>query len=265
MINSNSPDILKEIVRIKKDRVDDTKNKLPLNSLKNMINLDTKPLNFAGCLMGDRIRVIAEVKKASPSKGLFDDNINVGSLAKIYADNGAAAISVLTNEDHFQGSIDDLKTAHSVAYPMGIPLLRKEFIFDPYQIYEAKAFGADAILLIVSMLDKNQIIEFMQIASELWLQCLVEIHDNSELDIAIDCNADIIGINNRDLHTFKTDLSTTEQLAPLVPTDRIVVSESGISTRNDVGRMFKSGARAILVGESLIKSEDPGEALRGLL
>jgi len=265
MINSNSPDILKEIVRIKKNRVIDTKKTLPLNSLKNMINFDEKPLNFAGCLMGDRIRVIAEVKRASPSKGLFDGAIDARSLARIYADNGAAAISILTNEDHFRGAIEDLENARSITYPIGIPLLRKEFIFDPYQIYEAKAFGADAVLLIVSMLDKNQIIEFMQIASELWLQCLIEIHDESELYIAIDCNADIIGINNRNLRTFKTDLITTEQLAPLVPTDKIIVSESGISTRSDVERMNKAGANAILVGEYFIKSGDPGKALRELI
>ena len=264
MINSDSPDILKEIVRVKKDRVSDAKKSIPISSLKNMVDPKYKPLNFAGALMGNGIRLIAEIKRASPSKGLFDADIDAKDLASIYADNGAAAISVLTNEDHFRGSIDDLEVARSVTYPKGIPLLRKEFIFDPYQIYEAKAFGADAILLIVAMLDKNQIMEFMDIASSLWLQCLVEIHKESELEIAIECNADIIGINNRDLHTFKTDLIVTEQLAPLVPTGKVVVSESGISTKDDVVRMHKAGAGAILVGESLVRSGDPALSLKEL-
>ena len=142
--------------------------------------------------------------------------------------------------------------------------MHTEFIFDEYHIYEAKAFGADAILLIVAMLDKNQIMEFMDIASSLWLQCLVEIHKESELEIAIECNADIIGINNRDLHNFKTDLIVTEQLAPLVPTGKVVVSESGISTKDDVVRMHKAGAGAILVGESLVRSGDPALSLKEL-
>ena len=265
MINSHSPNVLKEIVRIKKVRVADAKKSLPLTSLKNMINSQYKPLNFAGALMGSEVRVIAEIKRASPSKGLFDENIDAKSLASIYADNGAAAISVLTNEDHFSGSIEDLEDTRSITYPKGIPVLRKEFIFDPYQIYEAKAFGADAILLIVAMLDKNQIIEFMDLASDLWLQCLIEIHEESELEVAIECNADIIGINNRDLHTFKTDLVNTEHLAPLVPSGKVVVSESGISTKEDVTRMYRAGAGAILVGESLVNSGNPAQALRGLL
>ena len=142
--------------------------------------------------------------------------------------------------------------------------MRKEFIFDPYQIYEARAFGADAILLIVSMLDRSQIKEFMELASSLWIQCLIEVHDEEELHIAIDCGADIIGINNRDLKTFETTLETTETLAPLVPSGTIIVSESGISNRGDVDRVMAAGAGAILVGESLVRSSDPSGQLREL-
>ena len=142
--------------------------------------------------------------------------------------------------------------------------MRKEFIFDPYQIYEARAFGADAILLIVSMLNPRQIKEFMELASSLWIQCLVEVHDEIELRVAIDCGAEIIGINNRDLKTFETTLKTTESLAPLVPPGIIVVSESGISNRSDVDRVIESGAGAILVGESLVKSSDPSGQLKEL-
>ena len=157
-----------------------------------------------------------------------------------------------------------MKSVSDIVHPYGIPVLRKEFIFDPYQIYEARAFGADAILLIVSMLNPRQIEEFMELASSLWIQCLVEVHDEIELRVAIDCGAEIIGINNRDLKTFETTLKTTESLAPLVPPGTIIVSESGISNRSDVDRVMASGAGAILVGESLVKSSDPSGQLKEL-
>ena len=157
-----------------------------------------------------------------------------------------------------------MKSVSDIVHPYGIPVLRKEFIFDPYQIYEARAFGADAILLIVSMLNPRQIEEFMGLASSLWIQCLVEVHDEIELRVAIDCGAEIIGINNRDLKTFETTLKTTESLAPLVPPGTIIVSESGISNRSDVDRVMASGAGAILVGESLVKSSDPSGQLKEL-
>ena len=157
-----------------------------------------------------------------------------------------------------------MKSVSDIVHPYGIPVLRKEFIFDPYQIYEARAFGADAILLIVTMLNPRQIEEFMELASSLWIQCLVEVHDEIELRVAIDCGAEIIGINNRDLKTFETTLKTTESLAPLVPPGTIIVSESGISNRSDVDRVMESGAGAILVGESLVKSSDPSGQLKEL-
>jgi len=265
MINSNTPDILKDIVELKRVRVEERKKSLSMLQLEDLISKAERPLNFSGRLMGDGIRVIAEVKRASPSKGIFKEALDAANLARTYAENGAAAISVLTNEDHFKGSIDDMAAAHSAVFTLGVPVLRKEFIFDPYQIYEARAFGADAILLIVSMLDEQQIKEFMEIARSIWIQCLVEIHNELELEKAIHCDADIIGINNRDLHTFDTTLETTERLAPLIPFGNIIVSESGISDKEDVKRVESAGVKAILVGESLVRTPDPGMALKALM
>ena len=230
-----------------------------------MISSRERPLYFSGCLRGDAVKVIAEVKRGSPSKGVFSKDIKASELAAIYAENGAAAVSVLTNEDHFYGSIEDLLEVHDEVYQWGVPVLRKEFIFDPYQIYEARAYGADAILLIVSMLDKDQLIEFTNIATSLWMQCLVEVHDEKELELAVESGAEIIGINNRDLRTFNTTLETTEVLAPKAPVGKFLVSESGISSRTDIERGMKAGVGAVLVGESLVTADDPAIALRNLL
>ena len=265
MISKDSPDILKEIVKEKEIRVSQRKIALPIANLRSKVDRTSIPFNFAGRLMGNSIRVIAEVKKASPSKGIFRDELDVCELSSTYVQNGAAAISVLTNEDHFMGSIEDLAEVSETVHPNGVPVLRKEFIFDEYQIYEARAFGADAILLIVSMLSESQIGEFMDIANSLYLQCLVEIHDEDELEIAVNCGAEVIGINNRNLHSFKTSISVTENLAPKIPGNAIIVSESGIATKNDAERVFRAGAAAILVGESLVTAPDAGQALRSLL
>ena len=159
----------------------------------------------------------------------------------------------------------DLTDVHEAVYADGLPVLRKEFIFDSYQIHESRAYGADAILLIVSMLSKQQISDFMDIAASLSLQCLVEVHDDEELDIAVDCGAEIIGVNNRNLRTFETSLETTELLAPRIPAGKIVVSESGISNKMDIERVRIAGAHAVLVGESLVRSHDPSHALRLLM
>ena len=265
MVNRNLPDILKEIVSVKKLEVERAKIDTPIEQLEELISQKTPPLNFAGALMGDSVRIIAECKRSSPTAGLLKSNYNPASIAKSYASNGAAAISVLTNVDHFHGSLKDLENVSEAMNPHDIPVLRKEFIFDTYQIYEARAFGADAILLIVSMLDEQQIKEFMGIARSIWIQCLVEVHNELELEKAIQCGADIIGINNRDLHTFDTTLETTERLAPLVPYGKIIVSESGISDKEDVKRVESAGVKAILVGESLVRTPDPGMALKALM
>ena len=265
MINPDTPNILKEIVQIKQERLKARKREIPRQEVESLISSRERPLNFSGCLMGDSVRVIAEIKRGSPSKGVFSKSIKASELAAVYAENGAAAVSVLTNEDHFYGSIEDLLEVHNEVYQSGVPVLRKEFIFDPYQIYEARAYGADAILLIVSMLDKDQLIDFTNIATSLWMQCLVEVHDEKELELAVESGAEIIGINNRDLRTFNTTLETTEILAPKVPPGKILVSESGISDKSDIERVMKAGVGAVLVGESLVTADDPAIALRNLL
>jgi indole-3-glycerol phosphate synthase len=264
-MTANTPDILKKIVAAKRREVERLKGEVALPELERRIEGQPPPLNLSGALMGDTMRVIAEVKKASPAKGLLRPDFDPASLAEAYVDNGAAAVSVLTNADHFQGSIGDMETVHAVAGPRGVPVLRKEFIFDPYQVYESRAFGADAILLVVSILEPRVLSDLLILAQGLWMQCLVEVHDEGELKVALDAGAEIVGINNRDLRTFVTDLEVTERLAPLVPTDKIVVSESGIHDREDVLRVGRAGARAVLVGEALVTAPDPGAKLRELL
>lgn len=258
------PDILKEIVENMRCEVEDLKVKIPIQSLERSIEVQDQPLNLAGALWGDSVRIIAEVKKASPVKGILRADLDVTELSSAYADNGAAAISVLTNRSYFQGSLNDLKIVCGIAKPRRLPVLRKEFIFDPYQVYEARANGADAILLIVSMHTPASLSSLMSVARNLWLQVLVEIHDTEELRVALDAGAEIIGINNRNLRTFDTDLAVTEKIAPLIPKDKIIVSESGIANRGHIGRLKNAGAQAALIGESLVASADPGSKLREL-
>jgi indole-3-glycerol phosphate synthase len=260
-----TPNILKKIVEVKRREVERLKVELPLSELKQRIELQTPPLDFAKALRGGDVGVIAEVKKASPSKGLLREDFDAVWLAQTYAENGAAAISVLTNVNHFQGSIEHLEAVHSVANPRGIPVLRKEFIYDPYQVYEARAYGADALLLIVAMLTPEFLKELLVLSVELGMQCLVEIHDESELDVALKSGAEVVGINNRDLRTFKTDLGLTDRLAPLIPREKVIVSESGISSREHIERVKAVGANAVLIGESLVTASDVGSKLRELV
>lgn len=265
MVIPSAPDILKQIVEVKSQEVDRLKMDEPISSLRERIDARAAPLNFAGSLMGSRVRIIAEIKKASPAKGILRRDFDPQWIAATYAEHGAAAISVLTNTDHFQGSIQHLSMVHEAVHGMGIPVLRKEFIFDPYQVYEARANGADAILLIVAMLSPDQLSELRELAQQFWMQTLVEVHDESELEIALAGGAEIIGINNRDLRTFVTDLSVTEKLAPQVPGGRLVVSESGIDTQADIARVQSAGAHAALIGEALITAQDIGQKLASLV
>ena len=265
MQDTGAPSILMEIVAAKRREVDRLKVEAPLPVLERRIDAQKPPLNLAGALMGDSVSIIAEVKKASPTGGLLRADLDPGSLARAYANNGAAAVSVLTNADHFKGNIGHLETVHGAVNPTGIPVLRKEFIFDPYQVWESRAYGADAILLIAAILSPESLRELMDLAQKTWMQCLVEVHDEEELGVALDAGAEIIGINNRDLHIFVTDLGVTERLAPLVPSDRIIVSESGISEREHVQRVGRAGAHAVLVGEALVTARDPGRKLKELL
>jgi indole-3-glycerol phosphate synthase len=216
------------------------------------------------------VRVIAEVKKASPSKGVIRPDFDPVAIARSYEAGGAACLSVLTDEPFFQGSLDDLRAVRAA---VGLPILRKDFLIDPYQVYEARAAGADAILLIVAAFAGESaggrapadMARLLTLARELGMDALVEVHTEAELAVALEAGADLIGINNRDLRTFETTLAVTERLAPRIPADRLVVSESGIGSQADLIRVARAGARAVLVGESLMRAPDPGAALRQLL
>ena len=263
-VRTDSPDILKKIVEVKSREVDRLKDEVPVAELETRLQDQSEPLDFAGALSGTRVKVIAEIKKASPSRGVLRENLDVEWLANLYVENGAAAISVLTNSDHFHGSLDDMQAAGAIAHRNDIPVLRKEFVYDPYQVVEARAHGADAILLIATMLRPDQLMRLKSQAEELGMQCLVEVHDEDELAVAIEAEAKIIGINNRDLRTFHTTLDTTFELADMVPADCILVSESGLRTPEDIERVRDAGASAVLIGDALVTAPDPGEKLREL-
>ena len=216
---------------------------------------------------GARLRLIAEIKRASPSKGLFDANLDAGKQALAYAAAGAAAISVLTEPDHFQGTVADLEAARrAVGADADRPaLLRKEFVFDPYQVLEARAFGADALLLITMLLEPAALTELIALVRATEMEPLVEVHDEEELRVALDCGAQVIGVNNRDLRTFVEDLGVTERLAALVPADVTLVAESSIKVAADAERMAAAGAHALLVGEALVLSGDITAKARELM
>lgn len=264
MRGPDTPDILRRIVEEKRVEVERLKVETPVSEIERRIEGQPQPHSLGVALRGSEVRVIAEIKKASPSRGLLRADFDPPAHAKSYVKNGAAAVSVLTNA-RFQGEIEHLRQVHAVTHPAGKPVLRKEFTFDPYQVAEARAYGADAVLLIVAMLSKAQIQELMGLGAEHGMESLVEVHDERELEVALSSGADVIGINNRDLRTFHTDLETTDRLAPLVPAGKTVVSESGIASRADIARVRSAGAHAVLVGESLMVSDDPGAKLRGLL
>ena len=255
--------ILEEIVAAKKGEVEDLKRRVPQVELEGRAKAMTLPLNLSGALLGDRVRLIAEVKKASPSRGLLAENFDPQSLTQAYVENGAAAISVLT-DPRFQGTLDDLEAVSQVASLRRTPVIRKDFIFDPYQVYEARSNGADGLLLIVAILSPSHLAEMLSVCQELWMQALVEVHDEAELDAAVDGGAEIIGINNRNLHTFETNLSVTEGLAGRVPRGKIIVSESGIFTAADVSHLQGLGVNAVLVGEALVTADDVAAKVREL-
>jgi len=254
--------MLEKIVALKKEMVEQRKKVLPLSCLKERIARQRPPLDFASALVGDHIRLIAEVKQASPSRGVLNPNLNPTKLAKTYAEGGAAAISVLTEENYFKGSIDYLAAIREV---VRLPLLRKDFIFDPYQVYESRAYGADALLLIAAILSRPQLEELLSLSHSLGLRCLVEVHKENEVERALRSKARIIGINNRDLDTFNIDINTTRRLRPLIPKEKIVVSESGVKSRKDIEKLRKWGVNAILVGEALVTAGDVLTKMRELL
>ena len=253
---------LSRILQEKQQEVAYKKQRIPLEALRARIAAAKKPLDFLGALRRPGIQLIAEVKKASPSKGLLCPNFDPIRLAKAYADNGAAAISVLTDAPYFQGCLDHLLTIKAALGEGCPPLLRKDFIIDPYQVFEARAYAADALLLIVAALDDARLGELLAQAWSLGMEALVEVHTKEELTRALDCGARVMGINNRDLHTFEISLKTTYTLRPLAPPGLVTVSESGIETRRDIEGLEKLGINAVLIGESLVKAQDPGAKIR---
>lgn len=219
------------------------------------------PRSLYNALSGPKLSVIAEVKKASPSKGVLCEDFRPVEIAGQYEAGGADAVSVLTEEFYFKGSAEYLRQARKA---IGLPILRKDFIIDEYQIYEARAIGSDAVLLIAALLSKKALTAFIKLAKSLRLDCLVEVHDKEELKKVLGCGAKIIGVNNRDLKTFQVDLETTERLSPLVPKSCVLVSESGIRTHEDMLRLHTCGANAVLIGERLMRSGDIGATLKVL-
>ena len=257
--------ILDEIVKLKKEGLARSKLSVPVSELEALSSKRPPPLYLASALQGDSINLIAEIKRASPSKGPIRPDLDAVELARTYAQNGAAAISVLTEERYFQGTLEELSTISKELQRGKIPLLRKDFIFDTYQVHESRAFGADALLLIVAILSSEQLGELLWLSHNLGMQCLVEVHNEAEVESAILRGAHIIGINNRDLKTFTIDLATTKRLRPLVPPDHIVVSESGIENRGDVQMLREWGVDAILVGEALVAAGDVARKMKELV
>ncbi len=244
---------LDKILARKVDEVAALKAQTPEKSLINIVRIACPVRDIMKSLRRDTVSLIAEVKKASPSKGVLIEDFDPVALGKTYSENGAAAISVLTDEHFFQGKLEYLTQVHDV---VKVPVLRKDFVIDTYQIYEARAVNADMILLIVAALDDTQLQDFYTLATELGMTALVEVHTETEMERALNLKAQLIGVNNRDLRTFDVDLMTTARLAKMVPEDVLLVAESGIRTVEDVRKMGSYGASAVLVGEHLVKSGD---------
>jgi indole-3-glycerol phosphate synthase len=253
--------ILDRILAAKREEVAAAKRRVPEAELRASPLYAAPRRSFRGALERGRA-IVAEVKRASPSKGVLREHFEPVELARAYARGGAAAISVLTESQFFHGHLDHLS---AIRQAVGLPLLRKDFLFDPYQLHEARAFGADAILLIVRALDRLLLADLLQLASELELGTLVEVHNEEELDAALSVGATLVGINNRDLATFHTSLETTERLVPRLPQGVLVVAESGIETRAEIERLERIGVHAFLIGEALVRAGDPVRKLQELL
>ncbi|MEW6170220.1 MAG: indole-3-glycerol phosphate synthase TrpC [Candidatus Omnitrophota bacterium] len=247
--------IIAKIIKEKRREVSLKKNKVPLKYLLREINKNKTPIrNFQKSLSQKGINLIAEIKKASPSKGILSYDFNPLGLAKIYQRSGADALSILTDEKFFKGKLEYIKKIKKIT---NLPILRKDFIIDAYQVYETKLAGADAILLIASILTKDELKSFLNLSNKLGLHSLVEVHTRNDLKKALAVGAKNIGINNRSLKTFKVDLKTTKKLINFIPHNKIIVSESGINTKNDVLYLKKlKKINAILVGEALVKSKN---------
>jgi len=254
--------ILDQIVTAKRQEVASLKKATPLARLQGAIRDLPPTRDFKQAISRRPCAIIAEVKRSSPSKGRIREQFDPVQIASLYQEHGAQAVSVLTDEQFFEGKGDYLA---AIKKAIALPLLRKDFIIDAYQIYETRVLGADALLLIAAILDKGQLQEYIELAEQLGLAPLVEVHTKAELDKALAAGAEIIGINNRDLQTFSTDLKRTLELAPLIPKGKIVVTESGIATRKDIELLMQAGVHCFLIGEALMQADDIGKKLRELL
>jgi indole-3-glycerol phosphate synthase len=264
-MTDNTPDILVKIFDRKKEEIADRNKKIPAGIMQQLAEAADEPRGFVDAISrkiaDGHAAVIAEIKKASPSKGLLRENFKPAEIASSYAENGAACLSVLTDRDFFQGHEEYLQQARKACE---LPVIRKDFIIDPYQVFEARAINADCILLIVSALTDNQLEELSQLAIQLGMDVLVEVHDLAELERALVLNLPLIGINNRNLRTFETSLDTTLSLLQRIPEGHIVVTESGIHTQDDVKLMRDNKVNGFLVGEAFMRAENPGQELKKL-
>ncbi len=264
-MSSDTPTILKKILARKQQEIVERSNVRPMAQLMEQIASASAPRGFATALEAKlavgQSAVIAEIKKASPSKGVIREDFDPAAIAKSYAKGGAACLSVLTDVDFFQGADRYLTMARAAC---GLPVIRKDFIVDPYQIYEARAMGADCILLIVSALNEEQLYQLHEVAITMGMDVLIEVHDVAELNTALKLDNPMVGINNRNLHSFDVSLDNTFQLLEHIPKGKIVITESGIHHRDDVVAMRENNVNAFLVGEAFMRSDEPGERLREL-
>jgi len=259
-------DVLAEIIAKKRERVAAAKEVVPLEEMRRLaseVRREVTRHRLRDALRADGINIIAEFKRRSPSKGIIRADANLIEIVRSYETGGAVGISVLTEEDYFAGSLDDLRTVKATVVS---PVLRKDFVFEEYQVYESAAAGADAILLIVAALDDETLLHLRRMAEEeLGIDALVEVHTGDELKRAADCDAKLIGVNNRDLRTFEVSLQTSLSLAPQMPEGSLAVSESGLHTSDDLQRLREAGYRGFLIGETLMRADHPKEALRRLV
>jgi indole-3-glycerol phosphate synthase len=259
------PDILERILAVKREEVAAAARAKPLSLVRSEAEAASPPMDFAGALSAriavGQVGVIAEIKKASPSKGVLREVFRPAQLAASYARYGAACLSVLTDVEFFQGRPEHLRQAREAA---GLPTLRKDFLTDPYQVYESRVLGADCVLLIAAALDLPQMRDLEAISAALGMAVLAEVHDAAELDLALALHTPLLGINNRDLRTFETRLDTTLRLLERIPDGRLVITESGISSREDVALMRQHGVNGFLVGEAFMRGADPGVELARL-